>query len=182
MNVNPLTAAPALLAFAAAIPAQCASIAQPGPAFPGISGFGVHVAMHWDPDGAGPMPELLVVGGFFDLAGNLQVENVVAYDPTARQFVPLFSNLQIIPSMATVLANGSLVVAAPSGDVRQWTGSSWASLNAPVGSYYALAGLQNGELVLGGAANPGSSGLLRWNGTSWQSMATLTATSTPASS
>src|SRR5947207_7671449 len=39
----------------------------------------------WDPDGAGPQPPLLIVGGSFDHAGGLAANNIAAYNGTSWQ-------------------------------------------------------------------------------------------------
>lgn len=52
---------------------------RPGQGVPGIDGT-VHAAITWDPDGAGPLPEWLVVGGSFNVAGDVVANSVAAWD------------------------------------------------------------------------------------------------------
>ncbi|MBL8734350.1 MAG: hypothetical protein JNN13_18380, partial [Planctomycetes bacterium] len=56
--------------------AQCADWA-PGAGVPGVAGT-VHTMVRWDPDGAGPEAELLVLGGQFTIVGDQRESGVVA--------------------------------------------------------------------------------------------------------
>jgi hypothetical protein len=74
------------------------------------------------------------------------------------------------------------LIAAPNGDVlagmggnagvARWDGATWSPLGALGGTVRALAAMQNGDVVAGGAALTASSGPLnriaRWDGASWQ--------------
>jgi len=51
----------------------------PGDGFGGINGS-VNAMTVWDPDGEGPELALLVVGGEFNFAGDVAVNNIAAWD------------------------------------------------------------------------------------------------------
>src|SRR5262245_41144341 len=67
--------------------AQCGTQWLPGPALAGTNG-GLGATIEWDPDGAGPLPPLLVAGGTFTAAGDVAANNVAAYDATTRTWQP----------------------------------------------------------------------------------------------
>jgi hypothetical protein len=54
----------------------------PGQGIPGLNGT-VYAITTWDPDGPGPQPKLLVVGGSFTVAGDVQAANIAAWDGSA---------------------------------------------------------------------------------------------------
>ena len=58
----------AVVGFVASANAQCPEQWLPGHGIPGLNGI-VYAATTWDPDGAGPKPAVLVVGGNFTIAG-----------------------------------------------------------------------------------------------------------------
>ena len=43
----------------------------------------------WDPDGAGPLPQVLVTGGEFTDAGGQLAANIAAYDFASGRWSPL---------------------------------------------------------------------------------------------
>src|SRR5512138_889927 len=71
------------LSVACNVQAQC-----PGQAWqamgdvPGVFGR-VHAVVEWDPDGAGPLPSLLVAGGTIHAAGSRLVNNIATWDGAA---------------------------------------------------------------------------------------------------
>src|SRR5262245_22569912 len=62
--------------------AQCSTQWLPGSALPGTNGV-VRASTLWDPDGAGPLRHMLIIGGKFTIAGSVQVKNIAAYDPAS---------------------------------------------------------------------------------------------------
>ncbi len=46
---------------------------------PGLLGPG-YATVNWDPDGAGPLPEVVVIGGSFEMAGTTPARFVAAFD------------------------------------------------------------------------------------------------------
>jgi hypothetical protein len=95
-------------------------------------------ATRWDPDGDGPAPEWLVLGGRFTRAANVNSMSVVGWDgaqwqgfgsglpPTSPQPIP-----PQITQAPTVLAmgtfQGELIVI--DGAPRRWNGSEWTIIN-----------------------------------------------------
>ncbi len=62
----------------------------------------------WDPDGAGPLQERLVVGGTFTSIGGVPAQHVAMYDPATGQWAALGPG---IPAsvLCLVVYNGQLV-------------------------------------------------------------------------
>src|SRR5436190_18117419 len=51
----------------------------PGDGIPGVNGS-VYAVTTWDPDGAGPLFQWMVIGGTFTYAGDALVANIAAWD------------------------------------------------------------------------------------------------------
>ncbi len=155
--------------------APCPHAWQPGDGIPGLDGVAYAMA-NWDPDGAGPQPEVVVVGGQFTVAGDQLVGNVALYDPTLQRWSPLGTGLDRVNTILVRggTTGGQLVVGTNSG-VRAWNGTVWQALGPSFdNSVNQLVELANGQLVAGGAfgligASP-IVALARWNGTQWQAM------------
>src|SRR5262245_49133759 len=86
-NTRRLATRAGLLAFVAAIlvvdgaRADCSFDGLPGEGQPGVTGdLAVEAAVAWDPDGLGPEPELLVIGGGFVGAGDVLTFGLAAWD------------------------------------------------------------------------------------------------------
>src|ERR1051325_2399444 len=58
---------------------QCAFQWKPGNDSPTVNGL-VYAMTVWDPDGAGPQPPLLVIGGDFTTAGSTMAHNIAAWN------------------------------------------------------------------------------------------------------
>src|SRR5262245_23594298 len=58
---------------------QCDPRWLAGDGVPGLNGP-VYASTTWDPDGPGPLPPLLIVGGAFSAAGPMPVHNLAAWD------------------------------------------------------------------------------------------------------
>jgi len=145
----------------------------------------VVVSAAWDPDGAGPQPELVVLGGSFQVLG-AAARGLVTYDPVAREYGTLGTGIAMsssgTPTIAAilVLSNHDLVVAGTfssidgvaANNVARWNGTAWQPMgsglpHAPL----ALAALPNGDVVAGGGytfVDP----VQRWNGTAWLPLGT----------
>lgn len=70
--------------FASALIAQtsCGHEYRPGLPFPGAS-LSVVCSTWWDPDGNGPQPGQLVVGGAFGSIGGVPAVGIASYDPAS---------------------------------------------------------------------------------------------------
>jgi hypothetical protein len=143
-----LHAAAAVLFTSLATVAQC----EPqwtGDPLPWIDGT-VRAMVTWDPDGAGPAPARLVVGGGFVVGAG--VERIATWD--GSQWQPLPAPTSGVEALA--VWNGQLV-AASDDTVAVWNGTAWQVLgiltNAPgsgVREVMALA-VYNNRLFVGGA-------------------------------
>ncbi|MCU0863392.1 MAG: hypothetical protein MUC36_06355 [Planctomycetes bacterium] len=173
----PVAAGCALAAPLAAQP-PCSSSFAPAAALAGADGD-VYLSQPWDPDGTGPLPELLVLGGKFRTAGNLACSNVAAYEPSTGTWLALGNGL---PGDLTALAadgTGRLVAATLGSLVFEWNGSSWVQLGPQLGNTFfigvsAVALLATGEVIAGGTfqgiGGAPIHGIARWNGTAWLAM------------
>ncbi|MBL8726443.1 MAG: hypothetical protein JNK49_20540 [Planctomycetes bacterium] len=165
---------PTLLAaalVAGAAPAQCTPTFLPQQALSGVQGI-VRAAVSWDPDGAGPRGPVLVLGGLFDVAGDLATTGIVAYDFADGRWSAFGDGLAAVSALV-VLPNGDLV--AGGIDVHRWTGSTWVRLGAGFDSgVMSLAVRPNGDLIAGGAFTYVGTqlfgGIARWNGAAWVPM------------
>src|SRR5262249_24490736 len=62
--------------------AQCSQDWKPPDGFPGVESLqNVYALTTWDPDGAGPEAERLVVGGTFQFIADRVADTVAAFDP-----------------------------------------------------------------------------------------------------
>ncbi|MCR9243829.1 MAG: WD40 repeat domain-containing protein [bacterium] len=140
------------------------------------TGHAVDDAAWWDPDGSGPLGEVLVVTGRFSVAGNQSVQGLAVWDPGVGEFVPFAGSTSPSPH------GGSLSV-GPAGELVfggrwQWTGSGWQDFGAP--PWFLAPGLAahlpNGDVVTAHTyfyPYCGLCGLVTyadvqvWNGTTW---------------
>ncbi len=162
------------------IPAQCTN---PWVTFGPMCGVGgpISAAVAWDPDGAGPLPERLVVGGDFATAGSVPARNIAAWDPATGAWSALGSGCNRSVWALAALPNGRLVASGmffdaggvPAHRIAQWDGVAWSPLGSGTTSGYprALAVMPNGDLIAGGAFSDmggvPANGVARWNGSSW---------------
>ena len=153
-----------LLALAALFPAanafsQCADW-RTGPldntSVDGANG-GVYCSYYWDPDGAGPLPTYLVVGGNFTSIQGVAANHIAMRDPYTGQWQALGAGVGTVPLALTVW-NGKLVVGGTGNsdvytddNILTYDGSTWTTLygGTSTGSVYCLAVL-NGDLYAGG--------------------------------
>jgi trimeric autotransporter adhesin len=166
--------------------AQCQWQWLPGDGVPGVIGR-VHALCWWDPDGAGPGGQRLVVGGTFSHAGTTVARNLSALDPATGDWIPLASSFTPFqPSQGTsvsalaALPNGDLLVGgsfiavngAPATGLARLRNGVWSSAAPPLtGPARAIASLPNGDIVVGGEIYAGTTlpanHLLRLSGASW---------------
>lgn len=180
-----LTLAVAAMA-APPILAQCSNPWLGSPSVPPTNDQ-VTVATTWDPDGAGPLPPNLVIGGAFTVVGAVGALRIAAIDPLSGAVSALGAGVAALPKALAVLPNGDLVAgldystggttSAPC--VVRWTGTNWVPLGSGFSGFlppavHALAVLPNGDLVAGGqftsAGGVLASRIARWNGTSWSAL------------
>ncbi len=165
------------LVAGATLPAQapCPLAWQPGDGIPGLDGTAYAMA-NWDPDGAGPQPAVVVVGGQFTVAGDQSVGNIALYDPALQRWSSLGA---VGERVNTILvrngAPGSPLVVGTSSGVRAWNGTTWQALGLTFNNAVNhLVELANGDLVAGGAfgliGGRAINSLARWDGSQWQAL------------
>jgi len=148
----------------------------PGDGIPGINGF-FTCTTTWDPDGDGPLPELLVVGGYFTVAGNVLANNIAAWDGTSWH--PLGSGINGGVYALTVY-NGQLIAGGgfdtaggiAANSIARWDGTSWQALGSGMyGGVFAIT-VYNGQLIAGGnfitAGGAIANRIAAWDGKNWK--------------
>jgi hypothetical protein len=169
-----LRSAATALAFAVPVAAQCANVFQPIPASTFVDR--AFAAAAWDPDGAGPLPAGVVVGGNFTSIGGQPFQKVALYQPDSGTWTALpglsVGNVRALG----VLPDGTLVAGGTSSPgLARWTGTTWATIGGGVGGgVYSLLVEPNGDLVVGGvfqgAGTTTANGIARWDGTAWTTL------------
>lgn len=162
--------------------AQCTTSWLPMIGAPGTDQQ-VHAMATWDPDGAGPLTPVVVVGGEFVVAGTTVVNRVAIYDPVSGAWAPLGTGVDGPVYAIAVSPAGDLVIGgqfttadqAPASNIARWNGSAWTALGAGTDlRVQALAVMPNGDVVAGGlftlAGNTSVSHVARWDGASWSSL------------
>jgi trimeric autotransporter adhesin len=162
---------------------QCTPQWLPGDGLAGVDGT-VHATLVWDPDGAGPAPARLVVGGEFTIAGDAFARNIAVWDPLDGSWSALGEGtngavfaLAAVPNGSggsDLVAGGFFTVAGGrgAGRIASWDGSAWRPLGVGMNdSVNALVVLPGGELVAGGrfttAGGAAAGQLARWDGRAW---------------
>ena len=172
----------------AALRAQCFASQPSWLPGAGVAGTDspVQAMLEWDPDGAGPAPARIVLGGGFRAAGSLAVDGLVAYDPIAGTFglvdaaaggnrlVGWVSALAQLPN-GNLVAAGSFQLGDSFHSIAIWNGSAWASLGGDgSASIVALAVRSNGNIIAGGTqlqlGAVTANMVAEWNGTSWSDL------------
>ncbi len=134
---------------------ECEPQWLPGEGVPGVGGT-VYAVTTWDPDGAGPEPEVLVVGGDFTTAGGVKCNNIARWD--GSQWQPLGTGMNSTVRALTVyngelIAGGSFTTAGgvACNCIARWDGSQWQPLGTGMnGTVFALTAY-NGDLIAGGS-------------------------------
>lgn len=149
----------------------------------------VRALANWDPDGAGPLPEHLVAGGYFTTMAGVAVNGVAIRSPQTGQWQSMGGGVAG-HVRALAVYNGELIAAGvfPTAggtavnNIARWNGTQWSSLGSgiqlPVAGdkgVYALA-VYNGQLYAGGtfiaAGGITTFGIARWNGSAWSTVGT----------
>ncbi len=167
----------------------------------GIAGFGgleaVQTMVTWDPDGDGPLADLLIIAGQFYQSGNLNVRSIAAWDGNA--WFALGSGVHGIvhdltvwdpdgdgPLAGKLIAAGEFSQAGEiaAQNIAMWNGTVWEPIGEGLqGRIYALsefdpdgAGPLPSQIVAGGVFQGDdllpTHRVARWDGASWQPMST----------
>jgi hypothetical protein len=142
-------------------------------------GSPVTVCENWDPDGAGPAPSQLVIGGSFTGVAGTLANSVATFDSNAQAWSTFGAGGpgMLVAAMAGA-PNGDLIVSMslPAGAISVWDGVSWSPLPGFDNIASSLAVLPNGNIVATGsfttAGGVSVNGLAVWDGTSWSPMGT----------
>ncbi|MGH7245011.1 MAG: hypothetical protein ACREJD_16470 [Phycisphaerales bacterium] len=188
----------AIVAYSLSAPAKSAPPClgdwqdSPAHAFPGVDGP-VFASILWDPDGDGPLPPQLVIGGKFTSAGGVPAGCLAACDPVTFEWhalAPPITHTSTTPavySFATLpnpaggfdLLVGGLFTSAgavPAASIARWDGLSWSSMSDGVkGAVRAIhvskSPQDQTEIYIGGnfiASGPRALHYLaRWDGANW---------------
>lgn len=125
----------------------------------------------------------IVAAGRFDAAGGVATNNIARWNGTAWSAFGAglgFASFGYDVNALAELTNGDLVAGGTQlmGLLRRWNGGQWLSLNPPFAGpqsvVHALLRRGNGDLIAAGqfvGAN-GMANIARWDGTTWQSLAT----------
>ena len=180
-----LRASVAISSAVAGLFAQCGVEWVQGGILPGTDAH-VWASAQWDPDGTGPLPPRLVIGGDFYAVGNTLCNRIAMRDPVTGSWAPLGNGLNDTVSALVAMPNGDLIVGGRftnadgtpfSSGIARWNGTNWSSLgtglfplvgNAP--SVALLTLLPGGDIAVGGqfgVTGTATHSLARWNGATW---------------
>lgn len=170
----------ALICVRAGAQVPCSGTWLPGDGVPGVDGT-VYAQTLWDPDGAGPRPSVLVIGGSFTVAGSAAANNIAIWDGVS--FSPLGTGTNGPVRAITALSDGGLAVGGAfseaGGQTRRriaiWNGSEWLDLAGGMDeSVESLVVLPSGDLVAGGnflsAGGVAANRIARWSGAAWSAL------------
>jgi hypothetical protein len=166
--------------------AQCDERWIGGQPLTGIEGT-PYTSCEWDPDGPGPAPSQLIVGGFFKFAGDRYVSSIASFDGmTWRPLGDGLSNPIVRDGLALVSAaipfQNKLVVSGwfdrsgstPLNSVAMWDGTRWTPMGAGFDARAKAFTIHNGELYAGGGfIRSGDQEVIcvaRWDGTRWRDL------------
>jgi hypothetical protein len=175
----------AITASASTSDAQCPLGWRAGDELPGIGGS-VNVVAPWDPDGAGPLSEVLIAAGQFQVVGDLITDNIAAWDgkewsafgPGVGHSSSGNSVKAILAQEGQIVAGGDFFVSGSTSVLRiaRWDGAAWQPLGAGLDDSVRALTVYNGEIIAAGdfisSGNTQLNRIARWNGTSWQPFGT----------
>jgi len=157
---------------------------SPAQNFPGVDGT-VYASILWDPDGSGPLPPQLVIGGDFTSAGGVATGCLATCDPFTFEWralapaithtsTPVVYALALLPNASggidlLVAGRFSAVGGASAASIARWDGSAWSPMSngitsATVRALHVSQSLQ-GETEIYSGGN--FSSVLRWDGDKW---------------
>lgn len=168
-----------IVALARPAAAQCEPRWLPGDGAAGVrdpNGQGFLGGMTiWDPDGPGPLPARLVVGGELGFVGDVDAEVLAAWTGEVWERIPPRSPISV-SRIFGVWSWGEKLVAVDGGILHVWDGQQWESLPAGFTSIPTAMLEFQGELVVSGGFNSSNGGnplrrIARWDGASWKPLA-----------
>lgn len=162
---------------------QCNTVLQSGGPIATLRGR-VLTSVLWDPDGAGPMPRMLVVGGLHLTGGDqLSPVGLLAHDGVQWRGLG-FDIDQQVGALAVfngeLVAAGSFILPTASGTanrIARRNGSVWQVLGNGMSAGVNALAVYAGDLVAAGlfatAGNVQTGRVAKWNGTSWSALSAL---------
>jgi hypothetical protein len=155
---------------------------QPMGAVPGVYGT-VNAMVEWDPDGDGPLPSVLVVGGTIQAAGAHLVNNIAMWDGqawgTLGTGLPSSEDLGGVGALLVhdgqLIASGDRLIDAaglPLGPIVRWDGAGWVTFAPFSGGAGAMVEF-NGGIAAAITTTDGTSyfpQVALWNGVQWQTL------------
>jgi hypothetical protein len=181
-----LRAESVVVALAALLAARAATVMGqgyewlPGEGMAGVDGE-VCAMTTWDPDGPGPDPEMLFVGGYFTVAGQVLADNIARWTGTAFKELGAGVDGRV---RALAVYNGELIAG---GDfyraggvacsyVARWSAASgWQPMGAGMDDSVNALGIHHGQLIAGGfflsAGGVPACSIASWAGSSWRGLA-----------
>jgi len=166
--------------------AECQREWLPGDSAPGVAGT-VYAFARWDPDGPGPSPALLAVGGSFYGAGATYAKNVAIWNGESWSMLGTGANGTVRALAAYDDGTGSALYAAgeftevggiEADHIAKWDGFQWAPVAGGLnGAVNALSIYDDGEgaglYAVGQFTSAGSNTanhIARWNGMEWSAL------------
>ena len=142
--------------------------------FPGANGI-VYASTPWDPDGPGPLPSAVVLGGAFTVFGDVRAGRIATYDPITGESASLGSFPSGSVRALLSMPSGELIAGGDfPGAVARWDGSGWTPLGGGLkGSAYALVLMPDNDVVAVGTfgqAGPVHGAAARFDGIAWSTM------------
>lgn len=182
--MNPLAtitrSAATVAALAIPMAAQCGNLFVQIPVGAFTDRF--FAAVPWDPDGTGPQPAGVVVGGDFQNIAGQAHQKVAFYHPDSGTWsaLPGLSSTGDVRALC-VLPDGSLVAggsfSGSASRLARWNGATWTTIGGGVsggGGVLSLLVEPSGDLLVGGtfsmAGGTPAMGIARWNGTTWTTL------------
>lgn len=144
----------------------------PGYGAPGVHGT-VRATTLWDPDGPGPLPEMLVIGGSFTMVDKTPARNLAMWDGNQWSEIGGGTNgsVNVLATFQGKLYASGLFTQAggnPSDVLAAWDGTTWSGTGIEPTSVNAMLVYQNELVVAGNLKISGAGATIgKWNGTAW---------------
>jgi len=159
----------------------------------------VYAIVPFDPDGAGPLPEELVVGGAFETVGGMPATYIARWNGTSWSTLGTGMNGRVFalrvfdedgpgPNPPRLFAGGEFTTASGvnARGIARWDGSSWTAVGPSAGSVIVnvlgswdadATGAGLPVLVAGGSfsaiGGTSADNIARWNGAAWTAMGSV---------